>query len=489
MVSCVLYYVGVMRALFEGKVNMVLALGAVVLAIVAGAAVGVYYTRDTVYDYRLAVRGGDGKEVALQYGVWPELANADFFHTVRDGFIAERANFVEANLTAMTLSVYRDGTQVLSVPIKSKGKEGSWWETPSGLYRAQGKEKEHFSSFGHVYMPWSIPFQGNFFIHGWPYHEDGTPVPEGYSGGCMRLEDIYAKQVYDLVEVGMPVLVFEEHPEKLSFSYALKAPSISAPSYLVADLENNFVLLAGGQTAPRETSLLAKLVTAVVSSEYQNIEKTITVRDDMLEGLTPNRLTVGSSYSLYDLFFPLLQENSTEAARTLAGYFGEKRFVGLMQAKVAALGMRHTDFTDAAGVRTGNLSTAEDIFLFLKYLHTNRPFILSMSAGTASTRTYGVPLFGDTAPLHPLKDEQGFEGGMSEAERVSEQGGTAAAVILAFASSTESTQERDRTYDLYTVFDITFNGDERPIAFVVLSSADPAADTRELVSYAKRLYE
>jgi hypothetical protein len=199
-----------MQTLLHGQVSALITAVLVLSAVVLGAVGGTIFARDAVYDYAFTLEQGDGQRTALQYGMWPELSNLDFFHTVRDGFIANRAHFIEANLTAMTLTVYREGASVLTVPIKSKGREGSWWETPSGLYRAEAKEDVHFSSFGQVYMPWSIPFQGNFFIHGWPYHEDGTPVPEGYSGGCMRLEDVYAKQVYDLVEVGMPILVFEE---------------------------------------------------------------------------------------------------------------------------------------------------------------------------------------------------------------------------------------------------------------------------------------
>ncbi len=480
----------IMIKFFSGSVSLGLALLAIALALCAGGVAGTLMARDTtVYDYTLAVAGATSSLAALQYGVWPELGNTNFFTRVRDGFIADRANFVEVNLTAMRLSVYRAGAPVLTVPIKSKGKEGSWWETPSGLYRAQGKEEKHFSSFGHVYMPWSIPFQGNFFIHGWPYYPDGTPVPEGYSGGCIRLEDQYAKQVYDLVDVGMPILVFEENSPKQAFTYALAPPTVGAASYLAADLDNNFVLLAGGNDTSHETPLLAKMMTALVASEYQNIEKPILVQASMLDGLTPERLAVGSSYSLYDLFFPLLLEDSTEAARVLGGYFGEKRFVSLMGAKAAALGMQQTAFTDPAGERPGNTTTAQDVFLFLKYLHTNRPFILSMSAGTTDTRTYGAPLFTDVRSVHPFRDTAGFMGGAAEQGGVVyADTGTAdtAAVALFFASTTAPVY--GQTDDLITVLALPFGGETRQVAFIALDSRDPAQDTRNMVAYVRQMF-
>lgn len=477
-----------MHTLFTGKVHIILTLFVVVFGIVIGGAIGVYIARDTIYNYTLSIDTEEGKQLELQYGVWPELAKADFFHTVRDGFITDRASFVEANLTAMSLRVYRDGVLALEVPIKSKGREGSWWETPSGLYRAQAKERNHFSSFGHVYMPWSIPFQGNFFIHGWPYHEDGTPVPEGYSGGCIRLTDEYAEQVFALVEVGIPILVFEEEEVTDTFAYMLEAPNTSAASYLVADLENNYVLLAGNTNTTHETDLLRTMMTALVASEYQNIEKRVTVQSVMLEKVRQERLAVGSSYSLYDLFFPLLLEGSPEAQSAVAGYFGERRFRSLMEAKAAALGMTATSFSSDVADQQGNTTSTEDLFLFLKYLHTNRPFILSMSAGNTNTRTYGAPFFVDATSTHPFRNEEGFLGGATHyaSERYVALPDTTASVALVFASSTVTTGEPG--HDLITVLEMPFNGTSRYVAFIVLDSKYPAEDTRELITFAERMY-
>src|SRR5882724_9446532 len=115
---------------------------------------------------------------------------------VKDDFISQKESFIEADLTAMQLSVYENGAVVKQVPILTKGRPGSWWETPAGLYQVQNKETNHFSSFGHVYMPWSMDFQGNFFIHGWPYEPDGTPVSSAYSGGCIRLATDDAEKLY-----------------------------------------------------------------------------------------------------------------------------------------------------------------------------------------------------------------------------------------------------------------------------------------------------
>ena len=58
--------------------------------------------------------------------------------------------FVLANLTTMQLDVYENGVPVVTFPIQAKGREGSWWETPAGLYSIKIKSQNHLSSIGNV---------------------------------------------------------------------------------------------------------------------------------------------------------------------------------------------------------------------------------------------------------------------------------------------------------------------------------------------------
>jgi hypothetical protein len=481
-----------MHELLRSRINFFLALFFVVTATTIGVVIGIREAskREPTRDYTVVLESETEAPVELQYGIWPALARGDFFSEVRERFVRENASFIEANLTAMTLRVYQSGLPMLEVPIKSKGKEGSWWETPSGLYEAEAKKEKHFSSFGKVYTPWNIPFQGNFFIHGWPYYEDGTPVPEGYSGGCIRLEDVYAKQVYDLAEVGMPILVFEENASSTDvFSYLLKAPPVHAKSYLVADLDTNFVLIAGTTTTAHETTLVPSLMTALVASEYQNIEKRITVGDTTLGGMVPNRLTAGASYSIYDLLFPLLLEGSAEAGQAIASIFPNGRLTELMTAKAYSVGMHDTVFAVAGSAQTNNIATAEDIFALLQYLHTNRPFILDMSAGKADTRAYGAPPFEDLTPAHPLADLEEFDGGAvtGRAPKFASAESVAGAVALAFDAP--GVAKGNASEDLVTILTVPFNDTERNIAIIVLDSADPVLDTRALKAYATWLFK
>jgi len=483
-----------MNALGDKHVQYWVMASLLCVSLMGGAFVGTWVSRDTVvYDYTFELAGGERGTMPLQYGVWPELANTDFYRSVRDTFIDEKAHFIEANLTTMRLSVYRSGKEVLEVPIKSKGREGSWWETPAGLYKAEAKKEKHFSSFGRVYMPYNIPFQGNFFIHGWPYYPDGTPVAEGYSGGCIRLGDEEAKAVYELTDVGMPILVFEEEDptESAAETYVLSTPSLTGASYLVADLANHFVLLAGSEQVERHTRILGRMMAALVVAEHMNIEQSITIAPSMLSTGTSSQLVAGQSYRIYDLLFPLLLEGSPDVARAFEETYGKGYFVSLMNKKAQAIGMRDTRFADVTGTSPQNETTAQDVFLFLKYLLNNRSFVLDISAGKDNAVVYGSTAAGFATSTHPLFFDAGFVGGMADLTETSELAQSdamndVAAVMLVFASSSEPVTISSG--DMVTVIERVFNGIRRRLAVVVLDSDRPTHDTKKMLDHVERLY-
>lgn len=493
-----------MNRILHIEVNIWLAL--VTFALAAGLAVAgtVYLLRDFVQGYNIPVPEGLMGKQNFVYGAWPALQNADFFETVKNDFIAQKADFVETDLSSMTLRVYKQGTVALEVPIKSKGKEGSWWETPSGLYKAEGKEKSHFSSFGKVYTPWNIQFQGNFFIHGWPTYPDGKPVSSSYSGGCIRLSDEDAKAVYDLVDVGTPIVVFEKDFGNDDFTYNIIPPSVTAGSYLVADLKSNFVLLSKSSSEAHHVPFVPKVMSALVASEFQSIEKPITISDaDIVPSVRP-RLTAGATYTVYDLLFPLLLESSGEAAEAMVHPLGRTRAVGLMKAKAQALGMTHTQFKDPAGIDEGNVATAEDAFQLAKYLYNNRPFILKISAGITDSQSaaYGDPAWNDITPLHPFIDDRAFFGGMidvpasaiaqtNQASSTDPQNDLAAAAAarIAVIHNDTTTVTADGQQNLLAIFEYSFHGEKRPIAVIVLNSQNAATDAAAMVEYIKKMYQ
>ena len=108
--------------------------------------------------------------------------------------------YILADLTNMKIFLYNDDKLVSEYPIVSKGKPGSYYETPAGEFYIKSKQKNKFSSIGHVYMPYSMQFYGNFFLHGIPYYPNGTRVSTNYSGGCIRIADADMISIYNFAD-------------------------------------------------------------------------------------------------------------------------------------------------------------------------------------------------------------------------------------------------------------------------------------------------
>ncbi|MEK7093821.1 MAG: L,D-transpeptidase family protein, partial [Patescibacteria group bacterium] len=415
--------------------------------------------------YALFLPSSGSAALELTYGSWPALQDVQFFDTVKASFVDQGVDFIEADLSSDILRLYREGRVVREIAVLSKGKEGSWWETPAGLYKVQGKEPSHFSTLGQVFMPWSMPFQGNFFIHGWPTYPDGSSVPAGYSGGCIRLSTEDAKWLYEEAKTGTPILVFKKDFEGDAFAYEVRAPQLQAQSYLAADLKSDFVLAEKVKDKVMPIASLTKLMTALVATEYINIEKEITIQKEMLITTSHPRLKVGESVRVFDLLNLLLRESSNEAAEALArGYYGgEKEFVRLMNEKAKAIGMRDTQFADPSGVSADNTSNTRDLFVLARYLYNNRRFVLSLSRGVIDNQSYGKPAFDDIDNYNVFMNTSEFVGGK-----------------VGLSSSAQGT--------LLSVFEMTLNGEKRPLVMVILGSSNYEDEGKNLLTWIKNNY-
>lgn len=404
----------------------------------------------------VTVHASGTKPYELTYGSHPRLADRNFFASTKQAMQSNATSFIAADLTSMEISYYEDGQRAFSAPILSKGREGSWWETPAGLYEIKLKKENHRSSFGGVYQPWSMVFQGNFFIHGWPYHPDGTPVRSDYSGGCIRLANEDARVLFEQVAVGTPVLVYERTHED-DVTYAAPLPEIDANAYLVADLRNGRVLASKNVEEVLPIASITKLMTALVAAEHINLDTNVTITSSDLASTTVPRLREGMSLSAYGLLEPLLRESSNSAARALANQVGRERFVSLMNAKARAVGMQHTHFTDVAGILRSNRATAEDLFRLARHLHENRSFLLRLSTNEVVSSAYEGHPFGSLASRQAIDELPAFAGGM--------RGSTAAGETALM------------------VYQFRFQDTMRPIAFIVLGGEESVAAIRTLHRY------
>jgi len=305
--------------------------------------------------------------------------------------IPKDSRAIVADLYSMNLSLYENGQLAGSYKILSVGKRGSPWETPVGRYSVITKEENHFSSIGGVWMPYSLQFFGNFFIHGWPYYSNGTPVPRGFSGGCIRLDTNDAKEIFNFSKPSIPVLILNNSEDATQATlankkfYYLKSdaknafPKISADAFLVADLKNNAIILSKNKDKKLAIASITKLMTAVVSLESIDQYKPITITKKMVNNGNNGKLTIGETMKPGELIFPLLLSSSNDAAIALAEYYGRENFVKLMNEKSNSIGLSNTYFEEPSGISDNNKSTPEDLFHLIQYLYNSKRYVLDVT--------------------------------------------------------------------------------------------------------------
>lgn len=369
--------------------------------------------------------------------------------------------FLVADLSTMKLSLYQDGASTAEYPIQTKGKSGSPWETPAGFYSIQTKEVQHFSTIGHVYMPYSMEFYGNYFIHGWPYYEDGEPVSSSYSGGCIRLDTEDAAKVFAFADQGTGLFVYDPAGTASTTSIALGSshtPSVSAESYLVADLDTGDVYLEHNAQTRTPIASVTKLITALVANEAISFDKKISVPEGRLLRKDNLSDTRQKKFPIGDLLYPLLMESSNGVALALADYYGQGRFVQWMNETARALDMQSTQFAEPSGLSPDNVSTSDDLFRLAAYLSDKKSFIWDI------TRTPSKRLVASDGTSYTLTNYNRFFG------RPDFIGGKVG-----------YTDEADHT--MVSVFSILSGTETHRVAFIVLQSNDYAADTQSLLAW------
>lgn len=375
--------------------------------------------------------------------------------------VPKEGKFIAADLVHMKLYLYQDGTTTAEYPIATKGKPGTPWETPSGFYAIQTKEKEHFSTIGRVYMPYSMQFYGNYFIHGHTHYPDGTPTSATFSGGCIRLETEDAEKVFAFADIGTKVFVYDsavkEPPPPLTLR-ASGGPAISASAYLLADIDTGDVYAEQNARALQPIASVTKLMTALVANEIISFNKSLAVPQGLL-AVPPNPDdTLEKTFIVGDLFYPLLMQPGSGVADSLAAFYGRRGFVRWMNTTARALGMNSTTYADSSGASFENISTPEDQFRLAVYLANKKSFVLKITKTQKKTivaedgTSFEIANVNDPAYLAP------FEGGQTGS----------------------TTQEQDT---MVSVVSFKVGGIARRVAVIVLGSKNEAADSRELARW------
>lgn len=315
---------------------------------------------------------------------------------IREDLIQKKEEFLEVNLAEMKIYFYKEGKKEKEIPIFRRGDPEKWGGTPLGLYEIQSKNDLAYSALANSYMPWSLKIYGKYYLHGDNWYLgrgiDTSPI----TGGCVRLLNKNAQDLFKIAKVKMPVLVvdkgIENEKEEFILEKEIPFPKISAKSYLVADLESGFVFAKKNELEKWPIASLTKLMTAVVVAEFVDLRKSITISKEMLAplGYTP-KMEEGKSFKAVELFWPLLIQSSNDAAEALSRFLGRQRTVQLMNEKTKSLLMENTHFVDPSGLSPENFSTAKDLFYLIRYIFFARPVFLKISKGE-KVWTFNIPI-------------------------------------------------------------------------------------------------
>jgi len=144
---------------------------------------------------------------------------------------------VEIDLTTNKARLYDKGKLIKILDLLYQSPQNVWMQSPTGLFQIGIKEKLHWSTIGLVWMPYSVQYYENFFLHGIPYHPNGDAVTSTFSGGCLRFKDEAAKQLYDFVKTKDPVLVFASY-DNLSLKDGFFTPLNQKESFIFQKFYN-----------------------------------------------------------------------------------------------------------------------------------------------------------------------------------------------------------------------------------------------------------
>ena len=128
--------------------------------------------------------------------------------------------YIEIDLSQQKMYLW-ENKEVLGIYIISSG---LYFPTPPGQYKILNKALNAYSFIYHVWMPYWMAFSldptvnAYLGIHELPYYYDvtGTEIrrPRDFlgsphTGGCVSLDVGIAEQVYNWVNIGTPVVIYE----------------------------------------------------------------------------------------------------------------------------------------------------------------------------------------------------------------------------------------------------------------------------------------
>ena len=166
----------------------------------------------------------------------------------------------------------------------------------------------------------------------------------------------------------------------------------SASSTVIMDIDSGRVLYSNNKDEKQLIASTTKIMTCIIALENLDLEKEITVGDEVLSMYGTNiYIEKGEKLKVKDLLYGLMLRSGNDAAMTLAINTSktEKEFVKKMNEKAKNLGMNNTIFRNPHGLddKTINYSTAYDMAILGRYAYKNKIYRQIVSTKKYETKS------------------------------------------------------------------------------------------------------
>ncbi len=142
------------------------------------------------------------REPIYAYSAWSRDTSNDIGYT-----------YVEIDLTNQRMVLYKDGIPIVDTPVVTGNPGNTDTATPVGCYAVDGK-KSPATLKGEGYaapVTFWLPFAGNVGIHdaSWRTEFGGSIYMTNGSHGCINTPYAQAEIIYNNIEIGAPVIVYQ----------------------------------------------------------------------------------------------------------------------------------------------------------------------------------------------------------------------------------------------------------------------------------------